>query len=190
MYGYTGDGNSATNAKLKSSTGVSVDDSANIYIADDGASVIRKVSAATGIITTIAGNGTSGFSGDGGPATNAQLNYAAGVCTNGTGSIIYIADKVNNRIRKVYSTASVNNLAQFSWPEITPNPNSGIFTIGLDENIDYSISVTNTLGQIIRCLKVQGCKQKSIDITDFPKGNYILKVNTANNTFTRMFVMY
>ena len=76
--GYAGDGGLAINAELGGPTGVAVDDSGSLYIADLNTNVIRKVAAATGIITTVAGNGSAGYSGDGGPATNAELQKTCG----------------------------------------------------------------------------------------------------------------
>jgi sugar lactone lactonase YvrE len=75
-----------------------VDAAGNLYIADFGDNRVRKVS--NGVITTVAGNGTQGFSGDNGPATSAQLFTPAGVAVDSAGNL-YIADKGNNRIRKV-----------------------------------------------------------------------------------------
>jgi sugar lactone lactonase YvrE len=97
---YGGDGSAATSAKLNSPSGVAVDGSGNIYIADAGNNRIRKVSASTGIISTIAGNGTEGYGGDDSAATSAKLNSPSGVAVDGFGNI-YIADYSNHRIRKV-----------------------------------------------------------------------------------------
>jgi len=97
--GYAGDGGPATSAKLNNPTGVTADASGNLFIADQGNNVIRQVTP-DGIIATIAGTGTSGFSGDGGPPTSAQLYQPQGLFTPG-GGILYIADTSNNRIRKV-----------------------------------------------------------------------------------------
>lgn len=97
--GYNGDGEAATHARLARPTSVAIDNIGNLYIADTGNHRIRKVYPA-GIITTVAGNGTAGYSGDGGEATNAQLNNPAGVTLDSYGNL-YIADRNNHRIRKV-----------------------------------------------------------------------------------------
>src|SRR5271157_2726352 len=95
---FSGDGGLATSASLSLPEGVAADSAGNLYIADSGNQRIRKVSGGT--ITTIAGNGMQGFSGDGGPATSASLTYPAGVAVDPAGNL-YIADYYNNRIRKV-----------------------------------------------------------------------------------------
>ncbi|WP_263354035.1 chitobiase/beta-hexosaminidase C-terminal domain-containing protein [Acidicapsa acidisoli] len=94
------DGGPATGARLSSPEDVGVDAAGNLYIADSGDNLVRKVTAATGIITTVAGTGTSGYSGDGGAATNAELNYPAGVALDSAGDI-FIADYNNNVVREV-----------------------------------------------------------------------------------------
>ncbi|MDH4136239.1 MAG: NHL repeat-containing protein [Anaerolineae bacterium] len=98
--GFSGDGGPATAAQLHFPTDLAFDKSGNLYIADLGNNRIRKVIAATGVITTVAGIGTLGFSGDGGPATAAQLNFPAGVAFDGIDNL-YIADTSNHRVRKV-----------------------------------------------------------------------------------------
>ncbi|MBX2907245.1 MAG: Ig-like domain-containing protein [Taibaiella sp.] len=97
--GYSGDGGPATLAQLSNPAAVALDGAGNIYVAENGNSVIRKIRL-DGTISTVAGLGTSGFSGDGGPATNAQLSYPKGVCVDNVGNI-YISDNFNNRIRRV-----------------------------------------------------------------------------------------
>jgi uncharacterized protein (TIGR03437 family) len=95
---FSGDGGPATSASLADPSAVAVDSAGNLYIADTTNYRIRKVSGGT--ITTVAGNGTFGFSGDGGPATGASLNWPVGVAVDSAGDL-YIADEFNNRIRKV-----------------------------------------------------------------------------------------
>jgi len=108
---YTGDNGLATKATLNTPTSVAVDGAGNLYIADSGNNAIRKVTAATGIITTIAGNGTPGFSGDAGPAASAILNTPMGVTLDSDGNV-YIADTANQRIRKItLSTGKIDTVA-------------------------------------------------------------------------------
>ncbi len=95
--GFGGDGGAATDAQLNSPVGIAFDRTGNLYIADSNNDRIRKVSA--GVITTVAGS-TRGFSGDGGPATNAQLNHPVDVAFDTSGNL-YIAEQTNDLVRKV-----------------------------------------------------------------------------------------
>ena len=104
--GLIGDGGPATGASLFSPNGVAADASGNLYIADRGNHRIRRVDAANRTITTVAGTGTSGFSGDGGPATDAQLAELAGVAVDASGNL-YIADPFNHRVRRVDGASGV-----------------------------------------------------------------------------------
>ncbi len=104
--GYAGDGGAATSAELNRTEGVAIDSAGNVYIADWQNNRVRKVDSATGIITTIAGNGTAGYAGDGGAATSAELKGPTGVAVDSTGNV-YIADQANNRIRKVNAGTGV-----------------------------------------------------------------------------------
>ncbi|HXN22335.1 MAG TPA: hypothetical protein VOA41_06285 [Candidatus Dormibacteraeota bacterium] len=104
--GFSGDGGAATAASFYEPSGVAVDASGNLYIADIYNSRIRRVDAATGIITTVAGNGFFFFSGDGGPATSASLDRPRGVAVDGSGNL-YIADTNNYRIRRVDAATGI-----------------------------------------------------------------------------------
>lgn len=106
---YAGDGGQALQAELYSPTGIAVDASGSLYIADAGNNRIRKVSSA-GIITTIAGTGTAGFSGDNGPAAAAKLNQPEGVSVDASGNI-YIADANNHRIRMIDLSGTITTVA-------------------------------------------------------------------------------
>jgi len=108
--GYSGDGALATLARLNRPQGIHLASNGDLYIADALNSAIRKVAAVTGIITTYAGTGTAGFSGDGGAATSAQLNAPEAMHLNSVGDL-YIADTVNNRIRRVSSGGTITTVA-------------------------------------------------------------------------------
>jgi trimeric autotransporter adhesin len=107
--GYSGDGGAATSTELNLPQAVAVDAVGNLYIADRNNHRIRKVTT-NGIISTVAGNGTAGFSGDGGAATSARLNYPQAVAVDEAGNL-YIADRDNNRIRKVRSNGTIITIA-------------------------------------------------------------------------------
>jgi len=106
--GYSGDGGPATSAELEYPFGVAVDSNNNLYIADTYNHVVREVTS-TGTINTIAGIGQRpGYSGDGGPATSAQLYYPSGVAVDAAGNV-FIADTTNCRIREVFAATGVIN---------------------------------------------------------------------------------
>jgi sugar lactone lactonase YvrE len=107
--GYSGDGGPATNATFNAPTYICLDRNNNLYISDVNNNVIRKIDATTGNISTVAGNGTPGFSGDGSAATGAELLAPAGIYVNKTGDL-YIADENNDRIRMV-SGGIINTIA-------------------------------------------------------------------------------
>ena len=101
--GFSGDGEAATDARLSSPESVAVDLAGNLFVADTFNSRIRRVELATGTIATVAGNGEYGFSGDGGPATEAALADPSGIAVDSNGNL-YIADSTNNRVRFVDAT--------------------------------------------------------------------------------------
>jgi len=134
--GYSGDGGLAVNAELGGVSGVAVDASGNLYIADTLNNAIRKVTASNGIITTVAGKGPKsvGFSGDGGPATSAEFSLPGAVTVDSSGNI-YVADTGNNRIRLL--------APEYSRPVLTvtkTHPSS--FTLG-QAGATYSVVVSN-----------------------------------------------
>jgi YVTN family beta-propeller protein len=107
--GYSGDGGAAPQAQLHAPKAVAVGADGSLYIADTGNHRIRRVSSG-GTITTVAGNGIGGYSGDGGPAAAAQLNYPENVVLGADGSL-YIADRGNNAIRRIASNGTITTVA-------------------------------------------------------------------------------
>ena len=107
--GYTGDGGPALAAALNNIEELAVDASGNLYIADTANHRVRRVSS-SGVITTVAGTGRQGYGGDGGPASNAQLNRPTGVAVDAVGNL-YIADSFNERVRKVDTSGVITTVA-------------------------------------------------------------------------------
>ena len=151
VMGSSGDGGPAINATLALSPFVASDTSGNLYIADTGNSVVRKVS--NGIITTFAGNGTQGDSGDGGPPTNAQLSGPLAVAITASGDI-YIADTGNNRVRLisngVITTVAGNGTIGYSGDN-GPAINAELkFPAGLAVDSSGNLYIADTGNQVIR----------------------------------------
>jgi hypothetical protein len=108
--GYSGDGGAATAATLSHPEGLAFDSANNLYIADTYNNVIRKVSSLDGTISTIAGNGSEGFGGDGGPAAGGIFDQPEGIAF-GTDGSLYIADFKNYRVRRINGSGTLNTVA-------------------------------------------------------------------------------
>ncbi len=159
--GYTGDGGQATAAELSSPNGLIFDTLGNLYIADAANNVVRKVDP-SGVISTFAGTGTAGYSGDGGQATSAKLNIPYGLAVDHIGNI-YVSDQGNNVIRKVDGSGVIKTIAgnhiqgyygdggpataaEFYWPVGLAFDQSGDLYVG-DEN-NHVVRKINTSGMI------------------------------------------
>ena len=105
-YAFSGDGGVATSASLFDPEGIAIDAIGNLFIADYGNCRVRRVDASSAIITTVAGNGSCGFGGDGGPAIGAQLSRLWSVALDGSGNL-FIADTSNYRVRRVDASTQV-----------------------------------------------------------------------------------
>ncbi len=105
---FTGDGGLGTAASLDNPAAVAVDASGNVYVADEYNNRVRMITP-NGIITTIAGTGDYGFTGDHGPAILAQLNLPAGIAVDSSGNV-YVADTFNNRVRKIDTNGNINTI--------------------------------------------------------------------------------
>ena len=151
--GYSGDGGPALSAQLNYPEGVAADAAGNLYIADQNNNRIRKVSS-TGTITTIAGNGSAGFSGDNGPATSAQLNSPSGVALDSFGNL-YIADQNNNRIRMVSPAGAITTVAGNGSPgysaDNVPATSSELnYPTGVAADSSGNLYIADTLNNRIR----------------------------------------
>jgi uncharacterized protein (TIGR03437 family) len=125
--GFAGDGAAAISALLNIPSDVAVDGSGSVFIADAGNNRIRRVDGTSGIISTIAGGDDNGFSGDGGPAAESLLSHPWGMTIDTSGDV-YIADMVNNRIRKISGAAANGATTPLT---IAPNMWTEIFGTGL-----------------------------------------------------------
>jgi uncharacterized repeat protein (TIGR01451 family) len=136
--GYNGDGISAVTAKINGPMGIFVTPAGDIYIAEFYGHRIRRVDAATGLISTVAGTGVGGYNGDGIAATTAQLKAPSGVVVDATGSL-YISDFNNHRVRKV----SVN-------PPASPSGPAGPSTACASASCSFSASTTDPDGDLVK----------------------------------------
>ncbi len=114
LIGFSGDGGQALRAQMNSPEGVAVDAAGNLYVADTGNNVVRRVSPA-GVITTVAGSGTAGGNGDGSAAAGAQLNAPQGLAVDAAGNL-YIADTLNARVRRVSTSGAISTVAGNGTP--------------------------------------------------------------------------
>ncbi len=189
---YAGDGGQATAASFGNSLGVALDAVGNIYISDNSHTVIRKIDHVTGIISTFAGNGTSGYSGDGGPATAAQIYGPNNIATDKYG-YIYFAEEFNHTIRRVRTAAGVENL-QPAAPEmvVAPNPsNNGQFTLKItsDNNEAVHIVATNITGTKIAEQSSYTNKEITLQLNTAPAGMYVITATTKQGTTTQQVII-
>jgi len=204
--GFSGDNGPATQALVNFPLGLGVDQTGNVYFADSNNQRVRMISAATGVITTVAGTGEFGFSGDGGPGTSAQLASPAGLAV-GTDGTVYIADRRNNRIRAL--SPSSMGVAQASGKTITtfagtgepgaPTGDGGPATaarvpdpVDLFVAADGSIVVSSFTARSVRAVSPDGIIETVFDGTQVPNfgltfggvavaGNGDLFVSDGNN---------
>ncbi len=179
--GYAGDGGLATDAELDEPMGVGTDDSGNVFIADN-VGVVRKIDKRTGIISTIAGTGSAGYSGDGGSATAAQLNGPNGLAIDKFNHI-YIADEWNNVIRAILPdtnyTSSATAVVANDGISVRPNPSGGKFVVEIISSFsECSLNIFTIAGKNI--YHTDSISRSFIlDMTSDSPGIYILVLTTA-----------
>ncbi len=129
--GYSGDGGPASKALLNQPFMGMLDASGNLYFSDAGNCVVREINASTQVITTVAGNGACGYSGDGGPATKAEFNNPQGIAFDGAGNM-YVVDCENFVIRKINTSGVISTYAGIAG------------TIGYNDNVTATQATFNT----------------------------------------------
>jgi hypothetical protein len=127
--GYRGDGDLATQAELNNPRGIRLDAAGDVYIADSGNNVVREILAGSGNIITIAGNGTSGYSGDNGSPLTAELATPMSVAIDNARNVL-IADDANNVIRKLQLTAQPLSFGSVNVGAISSTQSEFVFNIG------------------------------------------------------------
>lgn len=186
--GFSGDGGLATLAQLQYPSGVKADIYGNIFIADRGNQRVRMVNTA-GVITTVAGTGTAGFSGDGGPAVSAMLNNPTGVAVDMSGNM-YIADGSNFRVRKLTLPLSVpQTKATLNNVSVYPNPAHDYIVIeATGQNIDLKISLFDMLGKNVLNSGMTSVRQ-TLDIAGLTNGVYMMQITGPGGARTTVKVV-
>jgi len=169
-YGYSGDGGPATAAEMVGPGGICFDNYGSVYFGDVNNNVIRKINP-DGVISTFAGTGTAGYSGDGGEATAATF-YRPGVVTFDGGGNFYVADIANNRIRKIALPSTSVSVTHRNVAEIIIFPNPASSIINIKGAFDFSAQIIGEDGKIYKCIR----NESPVDISELPVGDYILSI--------------
>jgi sugar lactone lactonase YvrE len=187
--GYIGDGTTATATELNEPQSSAFDTSGNLYIADLGNQRIRKINT-SGIISTIAGDGTAGYNGDGILATTAEISYPTGVFADNKGNI-YISDQNNNRVRKIIPNPALSIIDNPNKPvniSLRPNPVADVMTIDATnfETGKITINITDISGSVLLQKEINNNDQSfsvSFDIKAFSPGIYFVIVRSEGQLY-------
>ncbi len=190
--GFSGDGGPARAALLNGPTGLLLDAQGNLYISDANNVRIRKINT-SGIISTVAGNGTSGYSGDGAAALSAQLNLPGAMAFDSIGNLFF-CDQGNNVIRVITagSSTGISPLrAATDQLQAYPNPTSTLLNVSVfaSRSGEAKLVFTNMLGQTLSSELIQVTSGKNIytkDLSGFSKGIYLLQVVSDNGLSGRI----
>lgn len=181
---YSGDGGAATAAGIYFPVGIAIAADGSLYIADNHNHVIRKVGS-DGTITTVAGTGSKGSSGDGGAATAAQLTHPTSIALDGSDKL-YVAEFANNLVRVITVPAEVKTATNATAElNVYPNPCQGAFTVALPEyTVAATICVMDVQGKVLttRVLEQPNAQKVPFSLSNAAPGNYLVKVNAGEKT--------
>ncbi len=181
--GYNGENIAATAAQISSPTNVYLDKTGNIYFCEFLNHRIRKINT-SGFISTYAGTGIQGYTGDNGLASLAQLNFPISICQDKNGNML-ISDNDNARIRKINANMGIANENKMQCQIIVkPNPNKGQFDIFINEQVqeEMEITIVNVFGELVQ-LK-NGFTNNIIEFkTELPNGIYFLTAKTDSQQY-------
>lgn len=173
--GYSGDGSQATLAGLNHPTGIAIDKNGNIIIADGDNNCIRKINTA-GIISTIAGTGEPGFSGDNGPAAIAALSGPAGVALDGNDNI-YFSDLGNNRIRMITQAPGLTIAPDSSLNiVVSANPSEMTLLFEFKSAGEVNIKLMDINGRLLDIQSVRNKSNATFNIKGYAPGLYLYEV--------------
>jgi sugar lactone lactonase YvrE len=183
--GFLGDGAKATSAALVFPEALAIDKSGNLYIADQTGNRVRKVSA--GIISTIAGNSISGYSGDGGPGTSAMLNEPQGLAVDSLGNV-FIADTFNGVIRKVDTTGTISTFAAnvnfFYLLQMATDAANNLYVADNGACVIWKITPAAVVSIVAGVLNTCGYNGDGIAATTAQlNGPYSVTLDTSGNLF-------
>ncbi len=179
--GYSGDGGPATAAQLRGPDAICHDPFGNIYISDADNHRIRRISA-SGIITTIAGTGVSGFGGDGGPASLANVDRPNDMVLDPAGDL-YFCDIENHRVRKISGLSLLVPATQKMVMSLYPNPATDFVIVNAKTTINQLTVVTLEGKTVYSCC--YNTSEVNLNVAALPAGLYFVNVN---GTETREFI--
>ncbi len=193
--GYSGNGGQATDAELHFPIGLCFDASGNLLFCDGGNNCVREIDG-SGVISTIAGNGYGGYTGNGGPATSAEIFGPWGIAVNQHGNVCF-ADQGNNVVREiVYHPTGIENISDNGDMRIYPNPANQQLHLQFNKQINglTTLSVMDITGrEIIKSqfsipIAIGNNSQFSVDISSLSAGMYFLNIKAKDNYFTQKFI--
>ena len=180
--GFSGDGALATSAMINQPTYICFDKHGDLYFSDAANFRIRKIDMQTGVINTIAGNGTHGYSGDGGQAINAEFSWPEGICIDNDDNL-YVSDFSNNRVRKIaMGTAGISGVRIDGGMSVYPNPARNRLTlVGTERYGSFDLKIVNAIGETIMKQSCIGKDKIVLDIDGLASGFYFVLLNDNKN---------